>query len=53
VPNRVGAGATFRGGGLVTAQNDSPHLLIPTMKAQFLCCVAENDDQREPDSRPC
>jgi len=51
VPGRVGAGATFHGGGLVTDQNDSPHLLIPTMKAQFLCCVAENDDQREPNAK--
>jgi carboxymethylenebutenolidase len=51
VPARVGAGATFHGGGLVTNNPDSPHLLIPTMKAQFLCCVAENDDQREPDSK--
>jgi carboxymethylenebutenolidase len=51
VPNRVGAGATFHGGGLVTQTADSPHLLIQTMKAQFLCCVAENDDQREPDSK--
>jgi carboxymethylenebutenolidase len=51
VPARVGAGATFHGGGLVTQGADSPHLLIPTMKAQFLCCVAENDDQREPDSK--
>jgi carboxymethylenebutenolidase len=51
VPDRVGAGATFHGGGLVTKAPDSPHLLIPTMKAQFLCCVAENDDQREPESK--
>ena len=51
VPARIGAGATFHGGGLVTQAADSPHLLIPTMKAQFLCCVAENDDQREPNSK--
>jgi carboxymethylenebutenolidase len=51
VPGRVGAGATFHGGGLVSKTPDSPHLLIPTMKAQFLCCVAENDDQREPESK--
>ncbi len=36
VPDRVGAGATFHGGGLVTKDASSPHLLIPTMKAQFL-----------------
>ena len=51
VPNRVGGAATFHGGGLVSAGADSPHLLIPTMKAQFLCAVAENDDMREPDSK--
>ena len=51
VPDRVGAAATFHGGGLVTKNPDSPHLLVPTMKAQFLICVAENDDKREPDSK--
>ncbi len=29
VPDRVGAGASFHGGGLVTDQPDSPHLLVP------------------------
>jgi carboxymethylenebutenolidase len=48
-PDRVGAGATFHGGGLVTDKPESPHLLIPKMKAQFLIAIAENDDQREPD----
>jgi len=51
VPDRVGAAATFHGGGLVTKNPDSPHLLVPTMKAQFLICVADNDDKREPDSK--
>ena len=50
-PNRVGAGASFHGGGLVTTAADSPHLLVPTMKAQFLFAIAENDDMREPDSK--
>jgi carboxymethylenebutenolidase len=49
VPNRVGAGGSFHGGGLVTKTPDSPHLLIPQMKASFLIAVAENDDMREPD----
>ena len=48
VPDRIGAGASFHGGGLVTKDPDSPHLLVPTMKAQFLFAVAENDDQRDP-----
>jgi carboxymethylenebutenolidase len=51
VPNRIGAGASFHGGGLVTKEPDSPHLLVPTMKAQFLFAVAENDDQREPEAK--
>jgi carboxymethylenebutenolidase len=51
VPDRVGAGASFHGGGLVTKGTDSPHLLIPTMKASFLIAIAENDDQREPESK--
>lgn len=51
VTNRVGAGASFHGGGLVTDQPDSPHLLIPQMKAQFLIAIAENDDERDPESK--
>jgi carboxymethylenebutenolidase len=48
VPERIGAVATFHGGGLVTDKPDSPHLLIPKMKAEVLCAVADNDDKREP-----
>jgi carboxymethylenebutenolidase len=48
VPKRVGAAATFHGGGLVTDKPDSPHLLIPKMKAEILCAVADNDDKRDP-----
>jgi carboxymethylenebutenolidase len=48
MPDRVGAAATFHGGGLVTDQVDSPHKLIPTMKAQFLIAIAANDDAKEP-----
>ena len=51
VPNRVGAGGSFHGGGLVTPNPDSPHLLIPQMKADFLIAVAENDDMREPNTK--
>lgn len=50
-PARVGAAATFHGGGLVTDQPDSPHRLIPSMKSRFLIAIAENDDQREPDTK--
>jgi carboxymethylenebutenolidase len=51
VPARVGAAATFHGGGLVTDKPDSPHLLIPQMKAHYLVAIAENDDKREPASK--
>jgi len=47
-PERVGAAATFHGGGLVTDKPDSPHLLIPKMKAEILCAIADNDDKRDP-----
>ena len=50
-PDRVGAGASFHGASLVTDKPDSPHLLVPTMKAQYLFCVAENDDQRDPNAK--
>ena len=49
--NRIGAGATFHGGGLVTDAPDSPHLLIPQMKAHFLIAIAENDDQKQPEAK--
>jgi carboxymethylenebutenolidase len=51
VPDRIGAAGTFHGGGLATKEADSPHLLIPKMKAQFLIAIAENDDQRDPESK--
>jgi carboxymethylenebutenolidase len=49
--DRVGAAATFHGGGLVTDKPDSPHLLIPQMKAQYLVAIAENDDTRQPEAK--
>ncbi len=48
LPARVGAGASFHGGGLVTDAPDSPHRLVGTMRAQYLFAIAENDDAREP-----
>jgi len=51
VPDRIGAGASFHGGGLNTTQPDSPHLSIPKMKASFLIAIAENDDARDPESK--
>jgi len=49
VPDRVGAAASFHGGGLVTDQADSPHLLLPKMKAQYLFAIAANDDENQPE----
>jgi carboxymethylenebutenolidase len=51
VPDRVGAVASFHGGGLVTNQPNSPHLQASKTKAQFLIEIAENDDQRSPDEK--
>ena len=51
LPDRVGAGASFHGGGLVTDKADSPHLLIPKMKAHYLFAIAESDDQRQPETK--
>lgn len=48
-PERVGAVASFHGGGLVTDKPDSPHLLVPKMKARFLIAIAANDDAKQPE----
>ncbi len=50
-PDRVGALGSFHGGGLVTDQPSSPHLLIPKLKAQALFAVAENDDKAQPEAK--
>jgi len=50
-PDRIGAGATFHGAGLVTQGPDSPHLLIPKIKAQYLMAIAESDDKQQPDAK--
>jgi carboxymethylenebutenolidase len=51
VPDRVGAVASFHGGGLVTNTPNSPHLQAVKTKAQFLIAIAENDDKRSPDEK--
>jgi carboxymethylenebutenolidase len=51
VPGRIGAAATFHGGGLVTANPDSPHLLAPRIKARMYCAVAASDDAKQPDAK--
>jgi carboxymethylenebutenolidase len=51
VPDRVGAGASFHGGGLVTKNPNSPHLLAPRIKARMYFGVAVNDDAQQPDAK--
>ncbi len=51
VPDRVGAGASFHGGGLVTDNPNSPHLLAPKIKARMYFGVAVNDDKQQPDAK--
>lgn len=51
LPGRVGAGASFHGGGLVTDKPESPHLLAPKIKAALYFGIAASDDARQPDAR--
>ncbi len=51
VPDRVGAVASFHGGGLVTDAPNSPHLQAAKSKAQFLIAIADNDDKRSPNDK--
>ena len=48
---RIGAGGSFHGGGLVTNNPNSPHLLAPKIHARMYFGVAKNDDERQPDSK--
>jgi carboxymethylenebutenolidase len=51
LPDRIGAAASFHGGGLVTEGPDSPHLLAPKIKARMYIAIASNDDSRQPDAK--
>ena len=51
VSDRVGAVASFHGGGLVSDQPNSPHLQAAKSKAQFLIAIAASDDQRAPNDK--
>ncbi len=51
LPDRIGAGGSFHGGGLATDKPDSPHLLVAKMKAQYLFAIAENDDKSDPKAK--
>jgi carboxymethylenebutenolidase len=50
-PDRIGAGASFHGGGLVTDKADSPHLLVPKIRAQYYFGIAASDDEKQPDAK--
>jgi carboxymethylenebutenolidase len=51
VPERIGAGASFHGGGLVTDAPDSVHRLVPKMRGRFLVAIAASDDAAQPDAK--
>ena len=51
MPDRVGAVASFHGGGLVTPQPNSPHLHASKTKVQVLIAIAANDDMGSPDEK--
>src|SRR6202034_1458412 len=51
LPDRIGAGGSFHGGGLVTDKPDSPHLLASKIKARMYFGIASNDDMRQPDAK--
>jgi carboxymethylenebutenolidase len=51
LPERIGAGCSFHGGGLTTIDSNSPHMLIAHMKASMLIAIADNDDQKDPTSK--
>lgn len=50
-PARVGAAASFHGGGLVGTDGDAPNKLIASTKAAYLIAIAQNDDERAPDEK--
>jgi carboxymethylenebutenolidase len=51
MPDRVGAGGSFHGGGLVTDKPNSPHLLAPKIKAKMYFGIAMSDDKQQPDAK--
>ncbi len=48
MPDRVGAVASFHGGGLVASGANSPHTQASKSKANFLIAIADNDDKSRP-----
>lgn len=48
LPDRVGAVASFHGGGVGSDKADSPHLLIAGTQAAYLFAIAQDDDAKDP-----
>ena len=51
MPDRVGAVASFHGGGLVIDAPNSPHLEVAKTKVELLIAIAANDDMRSPNEK--
>ena len=51
VSDRIGAGGSFHGGGLVTPNPNSPHLLAPKIHARMYFGIAKNDDEQQPTAK--
>ena len=51
LPDRIGAAASFHGGGLVTDNPNSPHLLAPHIQARMYFGIASNDDAQQPEAK--
>jgi len=51
MPDRIGAVASFHGGGLVTDMPNSPHLQASKSQAEMLVAIASNDDMRAPNDK--
>ncbi len=51
LPDRIGAGGSFHGGGLVNDTPASPHLLAAKIKARMYFGIAKNDDMTQPDAK--
>ena len=51
MPERVGAGASFHGGFLITDKPNSPHLLASKIKARLYFAIASDDDKRKPEAK--
>jgi carboxymethylenebutenolidase len=49
-PDRIGAAASFHGGGLFTDTDESPHLLLPRVKARLYFGHASNDQSMPTDA---